>query len=175
MNTPETPSPQQPAGGSSSPARPFFLIAALVVVIAAVGMYFVGRAVGEDKGRDDAHAEYEPGKPKYHAIYRAGQQAGEATGQREGEEQGATKGRKAGLEQGKQRGIDEGQVEGANSVFDAYSSWEVGAYYIVQIGEGQSGVDYALENRTQLAANKQYKLCQDDPSEVCVVNVASGG
>jgi hypothetical protein len=162
-----TPPSGSGGGGLSKNAIIGIFIAALVIV--ALVAFFVGRSNGESKGKDQVNAEYKPGKPKFNAIYRQGQNAGQATGQQQGQVQGTETGKKVGLEKGKQQG----QVTGANDVFGAYSSWNVGSFYIVQIGQGSNGVDYTLGARTQMVEGEQYKLCQDDPSSICVVSAPS--
>lgn len=156
-------------------------IALAVLAIAAVGVgaFFAGRSNGESRGEDkyksgsadyqaiydkgEAAGEdkYKPGSADYQAIYDKGKSAGQASGEKSGQE----KGQKLGLEKGEQQG----KVTGANDVFNAFSSWEVGGLYIVQIGQGSGGVDYVIASRKQMEEGNDYKLCVDDPSSVCVV------
>jgi hypothetical protein len=143
------------------------VLAILAVVVVGVAAFFVGRSNGETRGEDNVRAEYEPGQPAYQDIYEAGQASGTASGEATGQQEGETTGKKAGKKVGLEQGEQQGEVTGANDVFDAYSSWEVGDYYVVEIGEGTGGVDYTLASRTQMQEGERYALCADDPSTVC--------
>jgi len=162
-DNPSSPTGAQSSGsGSSKGLMIGGMIVALIVV--ALAGFFVGKSNGE--------SQYDKGKDKYNEIYNAGassgQEVGESQGQAQGEKSGKVAGAKAGLEQGKQQG----QVTGANDVFDAYSTgWQVGDFYIVQIGEGSGGVDYTLENRLVLAQDTNYSICQDNSDTICTAPV----
>lgn len=176
-NPPNAAPSATPSGGGGGLSRNA-MIGIFVVALVAVALiaFFVGRSNGESKGKDEVAAEYKPGQPKYDAIYQFGQQAGQATGEQQGQQtgeqegqtEGRTKGKKVGLEKGEQQG----EITGANDVFDAYSSWQVGDFYIVQIDEGTGGVNYTLGARTEMAEGEDYKLCEDDPSTICVVRAS---
>ncbi len=168
---PPQPPPKPATGNGSGGSNKVLLIVGAVTL--AVLLAGGGYVLGKSKGEDDIKAQYEVGQPKYSAIYEAGQQAGQALGRQQGQQTGEAAGKaegtKAGLEKGEAQGVAAGNVEGANTVFDNYSSWEVGGYYVVQIGQGQDGVNYTLASRRQIVDGESYRLCVNDPQSVCVL------
>lgn len=162
--------PAQAGGGGSN--RTLMIVGAIVLLAAIAVIAFM---VGKSKGEDDIKSEYKPGQPKYSAIYEAGQNAGQATGEKQGQATGQAQGESSGKKQGAKAGLEKGQqlgqVTGANDVFNAFSGgWDVGSYYIVQIGQGSNGVDYTLASRKEMTEGQQYALCESDPSEICQFN-----
>ena len=160
--------PAQAGGGGSSKTLMIVGAIALLAVVAVIAFM-----VGKSKGEDDIKSEYKPGQPKYNAIYTAGQNAGKATGESQGqatgEAQGTQTGKKVGMEQGEQKG----QVTGANDVFDAYSDWQVGDFYIVEIGQGSGGVNYTLASRQLMSEGEEYGLCTNRPEHRLLVQRAA--
>lgn len=144
------------------------------IVISLIFGFLVGQDRGEKKGKDSVKSEYVMGAPKYEAIYNTGKSAGLAAGTIQGKTQGLKSGKRKGEKEGKVVGYDQGNkvgsVQGANDAFDGFpGGWQVGSYYIVQIGAGSHDVNYVISNRKPMAPNVKYKLCNNNPSAVCTV------
>jgi hypothetical protein len=126
------------------------LVAALLGLCAAAGLYALGRAT--------AH----PGS------YRKGLDAGYAKGMRDGHAQGVEEGRAAQEtralptdERGSARAAyDDGYQAGANDVFTGYDGgWSYAAPYLVTLARGRSGITYRFASRTPLHPGVGYYLC----------------
>jgi hypothetical protein len=149
----------------------------IALVIGAGGGYALGHSKGSDSGKADGIAQgkaeeaakYEPGKPSYAAIYRAGRVVGARRGERRGDIRGLRVGKRVGFQQGKDVGIktgeQEGAVTGANAALGGLS-WENGTLYIVTTEPG-NGIPTAISARHQMVAGNNYKLCKSNPSTLC--------
>lgn len=179
-----------PEGGAPAPGTPsnggagkrlsigaVIGIALAVLVVAGVGGYLIGHDKGESSGDSKGYAEgvtagkqqvlanYQPGQPGYHEIFKAGANAGIAKGQKQGQAQGEAQGKKVGFEQGQRQGVttgeDEGVKQGAAAVLGGFNTWTEGAYYVITMEAGTSdGVPYTIDTRTQLQSGTNYRICQ---------------
>lgn len=146
---------------------PVIALVVLAIVAVGAGAFFIGRSNGENRGEDTVRAEYQPGQPAYQAIYAKGQAAGNASGQAQGQKTGQEKGTKLGLE----KGTAQGQVTGANDVFAGFSGgWQTGAFYIVLIEKGSGSVNYSIDSRKEMQSGFDYKICENNSNEICVVD-----
>jgi hypothetical protein len=178
--------PAEPATPDSRGARSSFrtlgvLLGAVLVAAAGVGGYLLGHSAadasgakkeGVAKGRAQVLEQYKPGGAGYQAIYRAGQGAGQVTGQRTGEALGVRRGEKVGLEQGKASGEQQGNAQGvqagALAALGNIANWNTGTFYVVMLQPGTvKGVNYQVQGRTLMQANRLYEICTDNPGEVC--------
>jgi uncharacterized protein HemX len=175
---PPAPGYPQPAYGAPPPSRQpgagWWIGAALVAVVLGVGGYLVGHNVGQSNERDN----FDAGAPGYNDIYQQGFAAGKDQGTQQGQAQGAAQGEQAGLEQGKQQGqqegVEQGTSAGATQALGGFTTWEPGAAYVIKVKAGSGSVPYEISSRTQMQPDIDYALCQDDPSQVCTVEEASG-
>ncbi len=154
---------------SRQPSAGFWIGAALVAAVLAVGGCFVGHNVGQSNERDN----FDAGAPGYNDIYQQGFAAGKEQGTQQGQAQGAAKGEQAGLEQGKQQGqqqgVEQGTSAGAIQALGGFTTWEPGTPYVIKVKAGSDSVPYQISSRTQMQPDTDYALCRDDPSQVCTV------
>lgn len=155
---------------SRQPGAGWWIGAALVAVVLGVGGYLVGHNIGQSNERDD----FDAGAPGYNDIYQQGFAAGKDQGTQQGQAQGAAQGEQAGLEQGQQKGVEQGTSAGATQALGGFTTWEPGAPYVIKVKAGSDSVPYEISSRTQMQPDIDYALCQDDPSQVCTVEEASG-
>lgn len=169
---PSPPSSASPASGSGRPGGAWWAGALVVAIALGVGGYFIGDSHGKDNEKD----KYASGSTAYKAIYssgfdagqRRGQAAGTKAGAKAGQAQGAAAGQKVGFQKGEAAGAASGAKEGADQALGGFSSWDTGAPYIVQSGQGPSAdVPITLTKRIQMEANTDYALCQASTTTVC--------
>lgn len=48
---------------------------------------------------------------------------------------------------------------GQNLAFAGYSGWDIGHYYVVLIGPGTNGAQYAMPSRIEMVPGQAYDLC----------------
>lgn len=112
----------------------------------------LGKRLGYVDGSDATEARFRPGNPDYEAIFVKGRKEGFRTGKREG------------LGSGRREGFSEGQ----DSAFQGYGGgWEIGRWYIIQIGQGKNGSKYSIPSRLIMDTGEGYRICSDDADEIC--------
>ena len=150
------------------------MIVGAIALLAVVGV--IAFMVGKSKGEDDIKSEYQPGQPKYNAIYTAGQKAGQATGEsagsghRRGSRErppASSRARRPGSKRASSRGRSPAPTTSSTPSRAAGTS---AATTSSRSAQGSNGVDYTLASRKEMAEGQQYALCESDPSEICQFN-----
>jgi hypothetical protein len=189
MTTP--PQPAQPQPSNTPPAQPQpsrtpWIIAGLLALAVGVGVacFFIGKSSVDTSGKESeaaarVRAEYQPGQPAYREIFDKGKAKGLREGQAQGQAAGEAQGRKVGLEQGTAQGKAEGDAtgvkNGATAALGGFTSWDTNNLYVVTVDSGQGNVPFAITSRQPMQENMNYRLCANDPQNLCQVPVAGGG
>jgi hypothetical protein len=98
------PASPQPSPSPGGPDVSWLIRTAILAAAVGVAAFLVGRSTEASK--------YDPGEPKYQAIYDAGAKAARSAGRAKGRAEGLVAGRRAGLRQGEARGQASGQRVG---------------------------------------------------------------
>lgn len=129
----------------------------------AAGAFLIGRSTGRASINQQAIRA---------SAYNRGLAAGITQGSITGTAQGSAAGRAAGERIGYTNGYNaavkkaNGRIgalfnAGTNNAFAGYSGWDVGHYYIVQIGPGSAGAQYAMPSRLEMVPGHSYNLCSN--------------
>jgi hypothetical protein len=185
MTTPDTPPPAQPSPAQNRSNTPW-IVAGLLVLAAGVGVacFFIGKSSADTSTKESeaaaaVRAEYDPGQPAYEAIYEKGKRKGEKIGETKGQAAGEQQGKQVGLEEGTKQGQAQGDAtgvkNGATAALGGFSSWDTNALYVVTVDQGQDNVPYALTSRQQMQEDVGYRLCADDPQNLCQIQIPNPG
>jgi hypothetical protein len=188
MTTP----PASPSAGpppadqpEDKPNRMPWVVAGLLLLAVGVGVacFFIGKSSADTSQKETEAAakvqlKYTPGHSGYEEIYNKGKEAGLKEGKAQGQAQGQQKGKEIGLQQGTKAGQAQGNAEGvksgANAALGGFSSWDTNGLYIVNVDPG-ADVPYAISSRQQMQENVGYRLCADDPSNLCQIPIPNDG
>lgn len=147
-------------------------LAILTVLAGLLGAFIVGRATIDQRGLR-AHG-YANG---YAAGLSRGYKHGQAVGYSDGDEAGTqaestavaaarqssyTTGYNAAVKKANGR-ISQAITAGQNVAFAGYDSWDLGQYYVVQLGSGTGGAKYAMPSRIEMIPGQSYNLCTNGP------------
>ncbi len=133
------------------------VLAILLVGGAGVGSFLLGRSTGRNSidQRAIRTSAYNNG---YGVGYLAGNQSGLIQGRSQGRQSAYTNGYNAAVR--KANGKIAGTLNaGQNLAFAGYNGWDIGHYYVVQIGAGTGGTQYAIPTRIELTPGQAYDLC----------------
>lgn len=132
-------------------------LAVVLVGGAGVGSFLLGRSIGRRSINQRAirTTAYNNG---YGAGYFAGNQSGLTQGRSEGRQAGYTSGYNAAVRKAN-GAIGGAYTAGTNGAFAGYSGWDIGHYYVVQIGAGSGGAQYAIPTRIEMTPGQSYNLC----------------
>ena len=77
-------------------------------------------------------------------------------------EHGVEEGERVGRREGRRAGARQFETVGRNRVFDDFTGgWDVGRWYLVNIGPGQDGARYAINARVKVSQRTSYRVCRD--------------
>jgi hypothetical protein len=128
------------------------VVAVLAVALVAAGLVALGRATV------DTAAIHSRG-------YADGQKAGEADGVRVGRALQATQSLPPDLQGASRAAFDAGYAAGANDVFNRYDGgWDFSAPYVIVLVQGDGGVTYRIDSRTELRDGVNYYRCPHSPT-----------
>jgi hypothetical protein len=116
------------------------LAVVVLAVLAAAGLFGLGRATASDTGtaRDGTTAGYADG-------FAAGRAVGLQEGQALAESSGSAPGDRTQVKDA----FDDGYRAGANSVFSGYDGgWSLGHPYVIVLASGAHGITYRITART---------------------------
>jgi hypothetical protein len=136
--------------------------AVLLVLAAGIGGWMLGSSSADASGAEARG--YDAGLAEGRSTgYEQGEQAGRRAGKLEGLEQGEAKGRAAGLRTGRTQGREQGREEGfASGVSEGRSSalggLSPGGWYIVQVGQDESGVAISSSTPVSPDASQCYAV-----------------
>jgi tRNA A-37 threonylcarbamoyl transferase component Bud32 len=136
--------------------------AVLLVLAAGVGGWMLGSSSADATGAEARG--YEAGLAEGRSAgYAAGEEDGRRAGKREGLEQGEARGRAAGLRAGRTQGREQGREEGYASGLSegrssALSGLSPGGWYIVRVGEDESGAAIASSTPVSPDASECYAV-----------------
>lgn len=120
------------------------LVAGVLALCAALGLYVLGRATA-------GHGDYDRGRA---AGYERGERAGRADT--------AVSGVPADERDVAKAAYESGYQAGANAVFTGYDGgWSYATPYLVTLARGGAGITYRIASRTPLHPGVDYHLCPD--------------